>query len=139
MIRIVPDTNIVVSGYRYGGNEYELLKAIHKREVVAYTSKEILGEIERVLNYPKLKIQLGDQKKIIEDFINKTKIVNPTQEILAVKDDTTDNKFIECAAEAKAHYIVSGDKHLLKIHAYKNIKIVKTKELLTLLKQEHKL
>jgi len=50
-----------------------------------------------------------------------------------VKEDPTDNKFIECAVEAKANYIVSGDRHLLKIKKYEGIKIIKTTEILEIL------
>ena len=50
-----------------------------------------------------------------------------------MKEDPTDNKFIECAVEAKANYIVSGDRHLLKIKKYEGIKIIKTTEILEIL------
>ena len=42
----------------------------------------------------------------------------------------SDNKVIECAVEAKASFVVSGDKHLLEIKKYKGIKIVSPKEFL---------
>jgi uncharacterized protein len=133
MMQIVQDTNTIISGYLFGGNEYKLLEAIHEKKVTAYTSQEILKEIERVLKYQKLKISAEDQKKILKDFISKTKIVGNTQKIDVVKEDPADNKFIECAIEAKANYIVSGDKHLLNIKSYNKIRIIRTKELLELL------
>ncbi len=42
--------------------------------------------------------------------------------------DPDDNKFIECAVDSRAIYIVSGDKDLLDIKKYKDIKILTAKE-----------
>ena len=44
-----------------------------------------------------------------------------------------DDKFIECARAAGAHYIVSGDKHLLKVACYKKTQIVSVNEFLKLI------
>jgi len=41
------------------------------------------------------------------------------------------NKILECALEAQASFIVSGDKHLLEIKEYKGIKIISPKEFLS--------
>jgi predicted nucleic acid-binding protein len=47
-----------------------------------------------------------------------------------VQDDPDDNKFIECALECKANYIISGDTHLLNLKEYEGIKIIKSSEFL---------
>ncbi len=41
--------------------------------------------------------------------------------------DPTDNKFLACALEAKADFIVSGDHHLLELKHYQGIQIVNAK------------
>jgi len=63
---------------------------------------------------------------IVESF----SIVKPGRKITVVKDNPDDNKIIEAAVEAKADYIVTGDKHLLKIGNYHGIKIIKPNEFL---------
>jgi predicted nucleic acid-binding protein len=44
-----------------------------------------------------------------------------------IKADPTDNKFLACALEAKADYIVSGDNHLLSLKHFHGIQIVDAK------------
>ena len=41
-----------------------------------------------------------------------------------IKDDTSDNKYLECAVEGKADYIISGDKHLTDLQLFRGIKII---------------
>jgi predicted nucleic acid-binding protein len=48
-----------------------------------------------------------------------------------VKADKDDNKIIEAAVEAKADFIISGDKHLLEMKKYQRIKIVSPSQFLT--------
>ena len=60
-------------------------------------------------------------------------IIGPKLKVNVVKEDRNDDKFIECAINAKAEVIVSGDGHLLKIKEYQGIKIMTTSEVLRLL------
>jgi len=60
--------------------------------------------------------------------------VVPRTKINWVKADKNDNKIIECAAEGRADYIVSGDLHLLELKEYKGIKILTPSEMLNALK-----
>jgi len=50
--------------------------------------------------------------------------VEPKQRIDVVKQDPTDNRILECAAASGSEYLVSGDKHLLKVGQYRGVKIV---------------
>ena len=52
-----------------------------------------------------------------------------------VKEDPEDNKFIACAIEGKADYIVSGDGHLLNLKHYKGIQIVDANSFLKILRK----
>lgn len=56
-------------------------------------------------------------------------IVTPKIKVDAVKEDPDDNKIIECALESNAEYIISYDKHLLKLKEYQRIKIVRPEEI----------
>jgi len=67
---------------------------------------------------------------IIENSI----IVKPTIKLDVVKDDPDDNKFLEAGVTGKANFIISQDKHLLKLGEYQGIKIVSLKEALLILK-----
>lgn len=53
---------------------------------------------------------------------------------IIVKDDPTDDKYVVCAIEGDADFIISGDKHLLNLGSYKNIRILTVREFLEILK-----
>ncbi len=57
----------------------------------------------------------------------------PIEKINITKEDPDDNKIIECAVTAKANYIITYDKHLLKIKKFRNILIIKPEEVLKIL------
>ena len=61
------------------------------------------------------------------------KFVEVIEEIKVVKEHPADDKFIECASAAGAGYIVSGDKHLLKVACYKKTQIVSVNDFLKVL------
>jgi len=50
-----------------------------------------------------------------------TSIVQPRETVTAVPADPTDNRFLECAVEGLAGYIVSGDRHLLALKRFRSI------------------
>lgn len=118
MNKLVLDTNIFVSGFLWNGNEAELLRKIERGEVLNFISPEILSEIENVIRREKFKTLLIEANttadSILEKIISLSHfVVGPHLEKNVVKEDPTDDKFIECALNADVQYIVSGDKHLL--------------------------
>jgi len=131
--KVVLDTNIWFSIFfnRVLGVEFGGLFSGKKIEV--FVSEEILKEIARVLEYPKIKSILEkagvSSRDVLEEIVAKSKLVNPKSKLNVVKD-SEDNKFLECALECEADYIVSGDKHLLEIKEFGGIKIVSAREFL---------
>ena len=49
-----------------------------------------------------------------------------------IKADPTDNKYLACAHEGEADYIVSGDHHLLDLGAYEGIQIITASEFISI-------
>ena len=47
-----------------------------------------------------------------------------------IADDEPDNRILECAVEAAAHVIISGDRHLRTLGAYRTIAILSPREFL---------
>jgi len=62
--------------------------------------------------------------------------VEPQKRIFTVTEDPDDNKFLECAMEAKADYIISGDPHLLDMKKSKTVKIVTASEFLDIISKK---
>ena len=136
MLKLVIDTNIFVSGVLVeGGNPSVIIKAWKRtQKYQLFVTEEIIQEVLRVMQ------RLNVNPDIIADWdrvIRKNAIsVIPTKKIEAIKDDPSDNKFLECAIEVSADYIVSGDKHLKGLKEFKGIKIVSAKEFLGILSKE---
>lgn len=76
-------------------------------------------------NYPEPKTRL-----IINELEKISNVVTPQQELRIIENDPDDNRILECAVEADADYIVSGDRHLLDLEKYEDIKIVTPAEFL---------
>ena len=55
-----------------------------------------------------------------------------------IKDDPTANKYLACALEGEAQYIVSGDRHLLDVGQYQGIKILNAKAFLNIWQKQLK-
>jgi predicted nucleic acid-binding protein len=66
----------------------------------------------------------------LESLIEILKVVNPKVKIGAIKRDLLDNKVLECALEAGAKYVVSGDKHLLELKKFRKTEILTAREFL---------
>ena len=133
MLRCVIDTNVIVSGIIIPqGYPYQILKMWENEKFVFVTSPEIIEEVIRVLQYPKIKknYKLSDldiQNVEISLGLD-TMLVSGKLKVDKIKEDPEDNKFLSCALEGNAYYIVTGDRHLLKLKSYQGIQIITPKK-----------
>jgi putative PIN family toxin of toxin-antitoxin system len=136
LLKVVIDTNIFISGVLVeGGNPSLIIKSWKRtQKYQLFVTEEIIQETLRVMQ------RLNVHPEIITDWdkaIRKNAIsVVPTRKIEAIKEDPSDNKFLECALEVRADYIVSGDNHLKGLKEFQGIKIVSAKEFLGILSRE---
>ena len=124
MHKVVLDTNVLISAIVFGGKPRDVFNSILKGQVKLAISKDILDEMEGVLSgkkfqYPKQIIH--SIRNAIEDF---AEVVAPRKVVKAIENDPDDNRILECALESKANLIISGDRHLLDLKQYRNIKII---------------
>lgn len=105
-------------------------------------SPSVIKEIKRILLYPK--IQKYHQKTaqqldaFFDDLLIFAWVVNGKAEIDVIQTDPTDNKYLACASEGEADYIVSGDRHLLDVGLYQGIKIMNAKAFLNMWQKQLK-
>ena len=126
-MRIVVDTNVIISGVFFGGAPGEVLKAIVSNKVTACATKQIVEEYIEIVNEIISRKQGKLNNTILLTLIESLEMIKPKAHI-EISRDPDDDKFIECAKDADALYIVSGDKDLLVIKQYENIKIITAKE-----------
>lgn len=129
--KVVLDTNVYLSAIIFGGNTRHILDLAIKGKITAYISYSILFEIAEKLEK---KFHWDNDQIIvtIKALAKSAVVVNPTIKLEAVKDDRNDNKIIEAAVTSKADYIITGDKHLLKIGKYQEVQIVAPTQFLSI-------
>jgi putative PIN family toxin of toxin-antitoxin system len=136
-LKLVLDTNTVVSAFFWEGNEAKLLRKIEQGKANWYITREILMEIEEVIKRPKfeevIKKTNSTPDQIMQKIISISHVVIAPKQEIKVCRDLKDNKFLECAESIRAHYIISGDKDLLSLKEYNGISIIRTSAILKLL------
>lgn len=99
-------------------------------KVALILSPAIIEEVERVL--ARILGQNPDVADLISLLKLKATVVFPQKVFSTIKDDPHDNKFLDCAFAGEAQFIVSGDRHLLRLRKFKDVRIVTVKEFLDL-------
>jgi len=131
-VRVVVDTNVFISSFlNTEGNPRKVIDLWRFEKVTLCLSKEILAEYFAVLGRFGMSDEPegGELVQLFQKRYNQVFLASvPT--ISAISEDPTDNKFIECAVAADAKYIISGDRHLLNLKAYKGIRILPPAEFL---------
>jgi len=128
----VIDTNIVVSAAIGNGYSKRILKKIIFDDTINICiSTEIVKEYDRVSNYLRIQKKYPLFKEEMDDMILSLKeiarVYFPTQSFSILKD-ISDNIYLDLAQEAKAHYIITGNKNDFSIAQFEQTKIVSPKE-----------
>lgn len=131
-MRVVLDTNVLISALMFGGKPREILQKAIRGELRLCLSEEILSELGEVLQRPKFGFSVTMVNQILSELAAITELVVPSKEISQIKVDPADDRVLECAIEARADYVVSGDNHLLDLGKYSSIRIVSPHEFLVL-------
>lgn len=123
-MRLVLDTNIVVSALLWGGKPRLLLAAAEHGKIRLFTSAALLAELHDTLAEPKFGDKVRSFGKPLSHVI--TGYAKRTTEVLPIATsrisvDPDDDVVIGTALAAKATGIVSGDKHLLELKSYDGI------------------
>jgi len=138
-MRIVLDTNTVVSALFWSGSPRRLLDVIYSGRVTAFTSDELILELEDVLSRAKFASRLASEgttaRSASVKYTALATLLQPPKFSAPVCEDPDDDAVLECALAAAAEVIVSGDRHLLKLGNFRGIEIVQAGELLRRLQE----
>ena len=130
-MRIVIDTNVVASAIFFGGRPAELLRMVIRRELSAVATDEIIDEYQATVNYLLGKYDGRRLELSIVPIFSAMEIIPATSRVEVCRD-SDDNKFISCAVDGNCYYVVSGDKDLLSLKQYGDVKIITVTEFLEL-------
>ena len=143
MIRAVLDANVFVSALLSPrGVPATVLAAWRDGQFQLVISEAILSEIERVLRYPRIASRhRWSQEKMgtfFEDLAHLAILTPGEMRLAVIREDPSDNRYLECAVEGEAGFIVSGDADLLSLGSYRGIEILTPRAFWEVLKRQQK-
>lgn len=133
-VKAVLDTNVYISAILFAGKPERIRKLSKEGKIEVFISEIIIAEIAEVLrrtfDWENWKIS-----QTIDEIREIATLVIPGRTLSIIKDDD-DNRILECAAESKVQYVVSGDKHLLSLKRYEGIEILSPAQFLRIVSRE---
>jgi putative PIN family toxin of toxin-antitoxin system len=133
-MRVVADTNTIVSGLLWKGPPFQLLEAARTGQVELYTNLSLLTELTEVLQRDKFAAKVRQTNFTVAELVSRyamlATLVTPTVPEPVISADPDDDVVLACAITAGASVIVSGDHHLLELRLYRTIPILTVRELL---------
>jgi uncharacterized protein len=138
-VRVVLDTNTILSTLLWGGVPESLLAAATQGRIELYTSEALLLELAEILPRAKFarRIQMGQRTpaQLLEQYRGMVEIIEPAMISPTVVADPDDDHVLACALSARADLIVSRDNRLLALKYYQRIPIINATSALQILEK----
>ena len=123
-MRVVLDTNVIVSGLNFPGNERLVLELALRGRFELCLSPFILEEVAGVL-VRKFDWTEERSSQALRALGGAATVVEPRRLPEVVEGGHADNRILECAVEASADYLVTGDRrHLLPLQEHQGVRIL---------------
>ena len=133
MVRVVVDTNVLVSAFLHEGRPRQLILGLLENHTVIL-SRLLLAELADVLSRDKFAVDNSQVERFLSSLIQTSKIVPDHNKFTVVLEDTDDDVVLNAAYTSHADFIVTGDKHLLILKKFKKTKILTVNEMLEILR-----
>ena len=135
-MRVVADTNTVVSAFLWGGAPADVLTAAREQRLTLITSATLIAELEEVLAREKFAKRITGVGSTVADLLvgyrGLAQLVRTTP-MAPVSRDPDDDHVLACALAADARLIVTRDQDLLTLDPFRDIRILAAREALTLI------
>ena len=126
-MKVVLDTNVLISGIYFGGIPGKILEAWGARRFQLLVSTEILQEYLNVAERLADRYAGVEYESILGLIIQNAELVQPSKLPEPVSTDPDDDKFLACALAGQSTTIVSGDSDLINVSGYCGIKVLTPK------------
>ena len=132
MLRILLDTNILISGLLYAGKPRKLIEMVMDGRIEIVSSIDMITELKEVLSRDKFGLNIDEQIKLV-DFVVRLSHIVVLKSNFRIASDPDDDMVVNTAYDGNAKYIISGDHHLLDLIEFRGIKIITANGMLHLL------
>lgn len=134
MLRILLDTNVLVNGIQDEFSQTnQIIELCLNGEVQPLVSRVILSEYQRLA---KQKISDAEYLAHLDEYYKNAETIRTKSKFRIIVDDPEDNKFLNCAVDGNADYIITDDHHLLEVEKFKGVKIKSPKEFWNMYQEE---
>ncbi len=128
-MRAVFDTNIFISAFMFpGGRAEAALSKVIEGDVQLLVSKPLIHEVIDVLSR-KFNRDAEELARVAVYLSELGKVVQPKRTLSVLRDDP-DNRILECAVTGHAEVIVTGDRAMLELGEYKDVRIITLRDFL---------
>jgi uncharacterized protein len=138
ILRLVLDTNIVVSALLWRGAPFRLLRLSGEQAAITlFTSGPLLNELRNTLNYPKFAKRIASTESSVEELVAfysaLATAIEPVPGQSWVPRDKDDDAVVAAAVGANAHAIISGDTDLTELREVAGIDVLRASEAIELI------
>jgi putative PIN family toxin of toxin-antitoxin system len=140
VLRVVLDANVVVSGWlQAAGPSGRVLSAANTGRFRTVVSQAIVEEYRRSLGYPKIRRRLRVSPRVVDTWLDTlvhlSDVVPGARDVAVVRTDPDDDKYLAAALEGMASLVISGDRDLLDLETYEELRIMSPLAFIELLDQ----
>ncbi len=133
-MKVVVDTNIIVSGFLWRGPSHQIMDLASDRKIEIATTRLLFDELDQTLHYRKFKTRLRNAGLAVRDIkFNASQILKFIRRSTAgpsVLADPLDDELLGCAIDFQASAVVTGDKKILDVGSIQDIPIMRASQFL---------
>jgi hypothetical protein len=137
MLRVVLDTNVLISALIRKGKPRKLLRRAYEKRFILILSREMMEEFLEVCGRDYFHEFVSDDEaaRFSRMLVNLSQFVAIKSKFKVISEDPSDDIIINTAIDGGAEYIVSGDEHLLALGEFRGIRMVSVSKMLKLLEK----
>jgi putative PIN family toxin of toxin-antitoxin system len=137
-MKVVVDTNVLVSAMGWPGNARDLLRMAANGTLTIIISEDILAEYIEVISRDKFAyLEKRAVKRFLQVMSRYVRVAKTTSTVKVIAEDSADDKVLACAKTVRADLIATGDTHLLRLGRWSGIRIVTPREAVDIINGEN--
>ncbi len=136
-MRITLDTNVLISALIVNGTSRSLLFEIARRKHKMILSKEILAEFAEISYEAKIRRYVNEEEvtRFLRNLTSMSQIIQIKSQFRVINEDPDDDVILHTAQDGRTSYLVSGDRHLLRLKRFRRTRIVTVNEMLDIIRR----